>query len=70
MDESISEGLYATIPAEPKSVYDIPTKTWGGVCEWGFIEDADHWAFMAAVGCNQGRLKGSCMAASLYYGST
>ena len=67
MDEGISEGLYATIPAEPKSAYDIPTKTWGGVCEWGFIEDADHWAFMTAVGCSQGRLKGSCMAASVYY---
>ena len=67
MEEGISESWYTAIPADPKSAYDIPRKTWGGVCEWGFIEDADHWAFMAAVGCSQGRLKGSCMAASLYY---
>ncbi len=66
-DESISEGLYSTIPADPTSARDIPSKTCGAICDWAFIEDESHWAVMIVTGCTQGRLKGTCMAASLHY---
>ena len=66
-DESISEGLYSTIPADPASARDIPSKTYGAICDWAFIEDDRHWAVMVVTGCTQGRLKGTCMASSLRY---
>ena len=66
-DESISEGLYSTIPADPASARDIPSKTYGAICDWAFIEDDRHWAVMVVTGCTQGRLKGTCMASSLHY---
>ena len=66
-DESISEGLYSTIPADPTSARDIPSKTYGAICDWAFIEDESHLAVMIVTGCTQGRLKGTCMAASLHY---
>ena len=66
-DEDISEGLYSSIPADPQSAYDTPSKTYGAICDWAFIEDAAHWAVMIVTGCMQGRLKGTCMAASLHY---
>ena len=67
IDESISEELYSTIPADPASARDIPSKTYGAICDWAFIEDESHWAVMIVTGCIQGRLKGHCMAASLHY---
>ena len=66
-DESVSESLYASIPADPTSVRDIPSKIYGAICDWAFIEDDRHWAVMVVTGCTQGRLKGTCMASSLHY---
>ena len=66
-DVGISEGLYSTIPADPTSARDIPSKTYGAICDWAFIEDDSHWAVMIVTGCTQGRLHGTCMAASLHY---
>ena len=66
-DVGVSGALYSTIPATPASAYDTPSKTYGAVCDWAFIEDDSHWAVMIVTGCTQGRLKGACMASSLHY---